>query len=107
MTFVCGSDMGGWVCDLWEKCVCERWSVPRRWPWPVRISTVCAARSGSRRQCHHDYDPADPGDRTQSGEQIEATMRMTSCSSLSPLKRWLAAAAVVLGVPMLQGRLDA
>ncbi len=45
---------------------------------------------------------------TQSGEQLETTMRMSSFySSRSPLKRWLAAAAVVVGAPILQGRLDA
>jgi len=43
---------------------------------------------------------------TQSGEQLETTMRMSSFySSRSPLKRWLAAAAVVVGAPIL--RLDA
>src|SRR5262245_56836666 len=34
-------------------------------------------------------------------------MRMTRYSSWSPLYRWLAAVAVVLGVPMLPGRLAA
>src|SRR5260221_9309305 len=34
-------------------------------------------------------------------------MRMTSYSNWSALNRWLAVAAVVLGTPMLPGRLDA
>src|SRR5439155_15095806 len=48
MTFVCRSDMSDWICDRWEKCVCERWSVPRLWLGSAGISTIGAVRSGWR-----------------------------------------------------------